>query len=323
MNLNTLSPIIFVGGKGGVGKTTLSSSIAVKLAKSRKKTLIISTDPAHSLSDALDVKLSSKIKNVCENLDAMELDPDEIVNEHFNQIEQTLRTYAKPEMFAKIKEHLRLSKDTPGAYEAAMLEKICRLISDRGDYEHIVFDTAPTGHTMRLLFMPSVMSAWTDGLLKHQKKREEVADAAKIFWQNKPDYEFNPFAPSREQRWQKAMVKLNERKELFLKANEILKDSKMTQVFLVMIPEALPLFETIRAVNILNEFKISLGSILINQIIPSSQNDEFWQIKVKKQGEILQQISSQLSHVKKHKIYLKADDLRGEKTLNDIEILAF
>lgn len=318
MLLESITPIIFVGGKGGVGKTTISSSIASKLANLGKKTLIISTDPAHSLSDALNVKLSSKIVNVSSNLDALELNPDEIVNEHFKNIEDTLKSYAKPEMFPKIKEHLELSKETPGAQEAALLEKICSLLVQRKDYEHIVFDTAPTGHTIRLLAMPSVMSAWTEGLMKHQKKRDEVADAAKVFWKNKPEYEFNPFAPSKEMRWKKAVAKLEERKSLFLKANEILQDKNLTSIYLVMIPETLPLYETLRAYETLKKFAINVGGIFINQIIPQEQNSEFWQNRVNRQSEILSQLNKNLPNAKKIHVKLSSNDLRGIKELKNI-----
>ncbi|QKF92020.1 ArsA family ATPase [Campylobacter sp. CCUG 57310] len=314
-----MTPILFIGGKGGVGKTTISASIASKLAASGKKTLIISTDPAHSLADALDVKLSHKIKNVSANLDALELDPTLITNEHFKNIEETLKTYSKPEMFPKIKQHLELSKDTPGAQEAALLEKVCELITDRKDYDHIVFDTAPTGHTIRLLSMPSIMSAWSEGLMRHQKDREKVAGAAKVFWQKKENYEHNPFAPSKELRWQQALKRLDERKKLFNEANQTLKDPSLTSIYLVMIPQALPLFETLRANETLETFGIKVGGIFINQIIPQAQTDSFWQAQIKKQDEILVKFHSALPNTKKFYVMLSKEDLRGVNKLANLK----
>lgn len=314
-----MTPILFIGGKGGVGKTTISASIASKLATSGKKTLIISTDPAHSLADALDVKLSHKIKNVSANLDAFELDPTLITNEHFKNIEETLKTYSKPEMFAKIKQHLELSKDTPGAQEAALLEKVCELITDRKDYDHIVFDTAPTGHTIRLLSMPSIMSAWSEGLMRHQKDREKVADAAKVFWQKKENYEHNPFAPSKELRWRQALKRLDERKKLFNEANQTLKDPSLTSIYLVMIPQALPLFETLRANETLEKFGIKVGGIFINQIIPQAQTDSFWQAQIKKQDEILAKFHSTLPNTKKFYVMLSKEDLRSVDKLANLK----
>ncbi len=312
------TPIIFVGGKGGVGKTTISSSIALKLAKSGKKTLIVSTDPAHSLGDALDKKLSSSTIKLDEFLHVKELDAQKITDEHFSTIEDTLRGYARPEMFNKIKEHLELSKNSPGAQEAAMLEAICKILLQKDEYEHIVFDTAPTGHTMRLLAMPSIMSAWTDGLMSRQTNRQNLKDAAASFWKNKDDKK-NPFTPTLQNRWDRAYEKLNERKELFYKANEILKDETTCKVFLVLIPQVLPYEETKRALKQLEDFKIKCGGIFINQIIPQNQKEEFWKKQLAKQEVILQKIKD--LHVKKFFIQLSSKDLRGNEELKNIEFL--
>ncbi len=311
------SSIIFIGGKGGVGKTTISSSLALKLAKQGKKTLIVSTDPAHSLGDALNQKLSSNILHVNENLYAQELDTQKITNEHFKNIEDTLRGYAKPEMFKKIKEHLELSKHSPGASEAAMLEAICKILLQTDEYEHIVFDTAPTGHTMRLLAMPSLMQVWTDGLMARQTKKENLKNAAEKFW--KGEKENNPFSPTLQNRWDRAYEKLNERKELFEKANLILTNQSACNVFLVLIPQILPFEETKRALKQLDDFKIKCGGIFINQIIPLNQTEEFWKKQLQKQNDVLKRIKT--LHVKKYFIELSPQDLRGSKELENLEIL--
>lgn len=315
--MENFTPIVFVGGKGGVGKTTISSSIALTLAKLGKKTLVVSTDPAHSLGDALNKKLSAKIQKINNNLDALELNALQITNEHFKNIEDTLRGYAKPEMFGKIKEHLELSKDSPGAQEAAILEAICNIISCENKYDHIIFDTAPTGHTMRLMSLPSIMSAWTDGLMARQKDKEKLKQAAEVFWEKKKQSPFNPFKPTTQNRWDRAYEKLNARKELFSKTNQILKNPLTCKVFLVMIPQVLPFEETKRALKQLQSFKINCGGVFINQIIPNEQKDSFWQKQVLKQDEILQKIQYEFIEVNKYFVPLSSHDLRGEKELDN------
>lgn len=309
---------VFIGGKGGVGKTTLSASIALKLAKKGKKTLIISTDPAHSLGDALDKKLNSNVVKINDFLDAQELNPKKITDEHFKNIEDTLRGYAKPEMFNKIKEHLELSKSSPGASEAALLEAICKILVEDNEYDHVVFDTAPTGHTIRLLSMPSIMSAWTDGLMARQTNKENLKDAAKQFWKGTKS-DKNPFSPTLQNRWDRAYEKLNERKELFKKANEVLKNAASCKVFLVLIPQMLPLQETKRALEQLEAFKIKCGGIFVNQIIPQNQKDEFWRQQSVKQDKILQDLQS--LNVKKVFIKLSSQDLRGDTQLENIQFI--
>lgn len=311
------TPIVFIGGKGGVGKTTVSSSIALKLAKQNKKTLIISTDPAHSLGDVLNTKLSSDIKKIDNFLYAQELDSKKITDEHFKNIEDTLRGYAKPEMFHKIKEHLELSKHSPGASEAAMLEAICNILVKKSDFKHIIFDTAPTGHTMRLLAMPSIMSAWTDGLMSRQVNKQNLKNAAENFWKDKKS-DKNPFSPTLQNRWDRAYEKLNQRKELFEKANIVLKQGSLCKVYLVLIPQILPLHETKRALKQLKDFKIECGGIFINQIIPPNQTEIFWKKQLEKQKQILTEIDT--LNVKKIFIQLSSKNLQGADELTNIAL---
>ena len=91
-------PIIFIGGKGGVGKTTTAAALASYYANQGKKTLIVSTDPAHSLGDVLNVPLKNQKTVVTPCLDAIELNPDIIVDEHFAQVVRTITSYANPDM---------------------------------------------------------------------------------------------------------------------------------------------------------------------------------------------------------------------------------
>ena len=153
----------------------------------------------------------------------------------------------------------------------------------------------------------------------YQKEQEKVKNAAETFWNKKPDYKHNPFRPSAKNRWERALEKLQERKELFVKANEILLDPKKTSIFLVMIPQILPLEETKRAVVSLEKFNINCAGIFINQIIPKNQVDEFWQVQTQKQDEILTRVNDELKGQNKYYIWLSSLDLRGYEKLSQIE----
>lgn len=259
--------IFFVGGKGGVGKSSISASLGAGFSKNYK-TLLISTDPAHNLGDIFDVKLSNKPKEVQKNLFIKELDPQDITDKHFKEIEDKIKIYAGAEMFSRVQKYLTVAKNSPGANEAAMLEAICLELINYQDYDKIIFDTAPTGHTMRLFSLPMLMDDWTDELLKSQEKNLRLQSAKSVF------YEKGSFAT--KSRWDLALESIKKRKELFRNSTAILKDTKICAIFFVLNAQKLSRKETTRAIEDLSKLGLSCSGLFVNKLI-STQSDEFWQ----------------------------------------------
>ncbi|MGE6474123.1 ArsA family ATPase [Psychrobacter sp. NPDC078631] len=321
-------PIIFIGGKGGVGKTTTAAALASYYASQQQKTLIVSTDPAHSLGDVLNVRLNNERTVISPYLDAIELNPDVIVDEHFAQVERTIKAYANPDMMPKIREHLRLSKSAPGAQEAAMLESMCHHLVEAADagYEHIIFDTAPTGHTLRLLVLPEMMGAWTDGLLAQQRRQAKLRSVAThLDSHNQKNNQkqstqkndvANPFAAKKSDRWEQAVSVLEKRKQLFRQAGLLLHDRTQTAIVLVMTADVLPLAETKRAIEQLEDSKLTPAAIVINQLIAPTQSDEFWQRRADRQQQIMQDIEQSFTKYPLYPIYLQQTDVRGTDALS-------
>ena len=319
-------PIIFVGGKGGVGKTTTAAALASYYASQQKKTLIVSTDPAHSLGDVLNIRLSNEKTAVTPYLDAIELNPDIIVDAHFVQVERTISAYANPDMMPKIREHLRLSKSAPGAQEAAMLESMCQHLVSAADanYEHIIFDTAPTGHTLRLLVLPEMMGAWTDGLLAQQRRQAKLRSVANHLdshnqKSNQKDIDNdvpNPFAANKSDRWEQAVSVLEKRKALFRQAGILLHDRSQTAIVLVMTADVLPLAETKRAIEQLEDSKLMPAAIVINQLIALTQSDTFWRRRAERQQQLMQDIEQSFPNYPLYPIYLQQTDVRGTDGLS-------
>ena len=321
-------PIIFIGGKGGVGKTTTAAALASYYASQQKKTLIVSTDPAHSLGDVLNIRLNNEKTAITPYLDAIELNPDVIVDAHFSQVESTIKSYANPDMMPKIREHLKLSKSAPGAQEAAMLESMCQHLITAADanYEHIIFDTAPTGHTLRLLVLPEMMGAWTDGLLAQQRRQAKLRSVANhLDTHNQRDKNqssnqkhdiANPFAPKKPDRWEQAVAVLEKRKQLFRQAGILLHDRTKTAIVLVMTADILPLAETKRAIEQLEESKLTPAAVVINQLIAPAQSDDFWRLRAERQQQLLQDIENTFTNYPLYPIYLQQTDVRGTEALS-------
>ena len=166
---------LFVGGKGGVGKTTTSSSIACQLAYDRK-VLLISTDPAHSLSDAFRLDFGNgephEIPGV-PNLHVMEVNPETNLQDEIKEWAEMAQQAGMDELTSKVSEFQEWLSGVPGIDEATALTSVIGHI-ESGTYDTIVFDTAPTGHTLKLLQLPAILQAGLDKLQSWQAKIWDV-----------------------------------------------------------------------------------------------------------------------------------------------------
>jgi len=242
---------IFVGGKGGVGKTTTSCSLAVQLAQSRRSVLLISTDPAHNLSDAFGQQFTKRETKVngFDNLFAMEIDPEvEIGTDGDDTLLDQKATSFLAEMASSI----------PGIDEAMSFAELMKRVSTK-EHDVIIFDTAPTGHTLRLLAFPTVL-----------EKAFEKIDALR----NRFGGMINQFSklfssmngaslPSQDE----MLKKLDSVKLVIRQVKKTFQDVNMTTFVCVCIPEFLSLYETERLVQELAKFGIDSHNIVINQVL--------------------------------------------------------
>lgn len=165
-----MKEILFFGGKGGVGKTSCSTSYA--LSKSNTdKVLLVSTDPAHSISDLFNIQIKNDITMIQNNLFGLEIDAEKESQSYINKIRNNLHTIISPIIMEEINRQLDAASVSPGTHESALFDKMIDIIiNNQNDYDYIIFDTAPTGHTLRLLSLPEILGAWIDSLIQKRKK---------------------------------------------------------------------------------------------------------------------------------------------------------
>ena len=247
---------VFVGGKGGVGKTSVSSSLAVLLAQKLPKVLIISTDPAHNLSDAFNQKMSYQptLINGFNNLYGIEINPKELKDEDDNLT--SMLGISIDEETQNIFEDLKNS--IPGIDEALAIGVLLQII-DKMDYSIVIFDTAPTGHTLRMLNFPAILD---EASKKFSMLKDKMGPMSGFIGEALGD----------------GFKNMLEMVDTFkVQAEKIRKDftnKEHTTFVAVCIPEFLSMYETERMIQELNKDEIDCRNIVINQVLFVNKENE-------------------------------------------------
>jgi len=292
-----MSKILFFGGKGGVGKTSCSSAFAIRHANSDKKVLLVSTDPAHSTSDLFNRPIGSTIVNLRSNLDALEIDPQKEADDYISSIKDHMSQIISPIILDELNKQLDAARVSPGSHESALFDKMVDIIISTSDnYDMIIFDTAPTGHTIRLLSLPEVLGAWIESLLR--KRRKSVALKRMVDRIKGTEDQPDPIVEI-----------LSRRRNNLEKAREIMMNGDNLGFVFVMNAERLPIEETKKAVDLLNKYKVPVKYLVVNRILPES-DDLFWKHKKSMEGKYLDEIDKSFSVEKVFKVPMFIDDMK-------------
>lgn len=245
--------IILYTGKGGVGKTSIAAATAVRAAQLGYRTIVLSTDPAHSLADSLDVEVGYSPVRVAENLYAQEIDVNTELRSHYQVIQRFLSNYLRRQGFDQVRaEEFAIF---PGMEELFSLLRV-KEYSERKAYEVIIIDCAPTGSTVRMLSFPDAIR-WYMTRFFHLERRIVKA--------------IRPIA----EKIAKVPLPTDEVyfsvEDLYRKIqgmNELLTNGAITSIRLVLNPEKMVVKESQRAYTYLNLFGFNVDSVIANRILP-------------------------------------------------------
>ncbi|GIX64048.1 arsenical pump-driving ATPase, putative [Babesia caballi] len=244
VNLPTLQ-WVFVGGKGGVGKTTISSSIATALAETRESVLLLSTDPAHSLSDAFGQKFSHepRLVNGFTNLYAMELNTSQLVDGLDGLKETHSFLQNLPDILTML----------PGLDEALSFFELMQSVQKKR-FSVTVFDTAPTGHTLKFLKLPEVLDKIADTMLKLEDSMGSV-------------FQILSSLSTAQMTQSELFDKVKVLRKMINDTHDQMRNPNLTTFVCVCIPEFLSVYETERLIQDLAKSDIDCSYIVVNQVL--------------------------------------------------------
>ena len=260
--------ILFFGGKGGVGKTTCASAVALAESRAGRRVLLVSTDPAHSTSDIFGTRFGADERHIAPRLNGIEIDANLEARRYIDNAKAGIARMFSHAVAKEAERQIELASSMPGVEEVALFDRIGDLVIERFDaYDLLIFDTAPTGHTLRLLRMPELVSAWITALSKRRrallslnKDIDQVRLAPEAI-----DPDDNPILKT-----------LEARREKLEQVRARLMQHNYTGFVLVVIPERLPIEETARAAEILRESNVNVCGVVVNRVLPADADGDFY-----------------------------------------------
>ena len=295
--------VVFFGGKGGVGKTTCSAAFALSASRAGRRTLLVSTDPAHSTSDIFEA-------------------PDRLVRARVTEeslgprnrrrgggrplhrdVKRDIQRMFSAGVVQQAHRQIEMAAASPGLVEVALLDRMIDLIIDREHaFDAIVFDTAPTGHTLQLLRMPEAMTTWIQALVKHRRALVEIDRGSDE-------------TPEAAAAADPVLAALERRQERLTRLRATIVDRSRTSFVLVTIPERLAIEETARAAELLDDTGVHVGGLVVNRVLPDGLEGEFYRSRKAQEQVYLEEIDRRFAGMPRVVVRQLPKDVYGLESL--------
>jgi arsenite-transporting ATPase len=301
--------VVFFGGKGGVGKTTCSAALALSASREGRRVLLVSTDPAHSTSDVFELPIGPSVREILPRLHALEIDPDVAVRAYVDRAKEGLAGLFSPNVVHAAARQIELAASMPGVSDAALFERMAEiLLGEAGRYDLVVFDTAPTGHSLRLLRMPELMGGWIEALAHRRREAGEAqAVAARAGGASGAADVHDP-----------VLALLRARAERMASARAALTDAEQVGFVLVLIPERLPIEETARAIHALDAAGFPVAGLVVNRVLPEAAEGRFFEARKAQERRYLDEIGRRLSGPPRVRVPQLEADVHGVAALDRV-----
>jgi arsenite-transporting ATPase len=298
--------VLFFGGKGGVGKTTCAAAVSLAASRAGRRVLLVSTDPAHSTSDIFERPFARDEREVLPSLCGVEVDAEFEARRYLDEVKERISGMFNPGVVREAMRQIDLVAGMPGLADVALFDRMADLVLNRSSaYDLMVFDTAPTGHTLRLLHMPEAMAAWVQALADRRRQALEgdPTSARKGLGPADPDA---------------VLDSLTRRRAKLASVRDLLTRYETTAFALVAIPERLPIEESVRLVHDLEHAHLHVGAVIVNRVLPEGLSGAYYEARRAQEGVYLEEIERRFRGVPRVSVPLLESDVHGVASLERV-----
>ena len=298
--------VLFFGGKGGVGKTTCAAAASLAAAHAGRRVLLVSTDPAHSTSDVFERAFAREEREILPSLSGLEIDAEFEARRYLEEVKRQVSTMFNPGIVREAMRQIDLVAGMPGLVDVALFDRMADLVLNRSNaYDLTVFDTAPTGHTLRLLHMPEAMAAWVQALSDRRRQALEINQES-------------PVGQGFSAAGDPILQSLTRRRAKLASVRDILTRYDTTAFVLVLIPERLPIEESARTVHELEHAHLHVGAVIVNRVLPQDLSGAYYEARKAQERVYLDEIDRRFRGMVKARVPQFESDVHGVAALERV-----